>query len=586
MEKSSDAEKDYNRMREFASKPGFQFSYRHALRTVYALKELEKEEKTQKDTILNSFGEEAGFLSVFSISYPFYRFVRRSEMHRRKDWYSNQLKELGYLILLDLFHPEKATPSEAEKKTNKAKNDELVPIQNFSRIRSNNPEVFFAPTKLPVAGSKGRKRHQDKRLSYFSTVFSELPKAEELDHETVCLLELALTAAVNSTFTPEESDQMKELMVGLRMVDPDDILGLETFWQVTKHSIKIMTENYGQPTQNAWLIPHVKKGSSVVEGIYQLVDTAIALRWYRTIKSERRRKNLHKERHPLRYPREDAKVAVGANLRWFNDPVQVTDLVFRGAAAYSHIGELNIALSLYEECLRQVPMDSQDLGLCYHNMGIAYRDFGKPKKYLGCLMKALHTFESVGDFDVGITWAHIAEAYHLLGDQRKREAAKVKSKEILLRPSLSKYRQSQAFLLVADCAAFTNDGPWEKEALKLGFDASVAADNLDLAAYYIQRQSDLEHGRNTLLAEREPGKLKRPLRFNGLRNHRIMLQSVRGREVSARTKITAIQQASLNDCCAQTPPVVLQQWSDSNSCARKPNWLSLLTLRQSSKKQK
>ena len=517
MEKSSDAEKYYNQMREFTSKPNLQFWYRHALRTVYALKELGEEEKPQRDTILKCFGQEAGFLSNFSMFYPVYRFVRRNEMHRRKNWYNNQLRELGYLILLDLFHPEKATPSEAEKKTNHAINDEWVSIQNFNRIRSNYPEIFFAPPSLPINKRKERKRHHDKRLSYYSTVFSELPKAEELDRETACLLELALTAAANATMTTEENDQLKELMAGLRMVDPDDILGLETFWKVTKHSLKIMTQKYGQPTKNAWLISHVKKGSSVIEGIYQLVDTAIALRWYQTIKSERRRKTLHKERHPLRYSTEDAKIAVGANLRWFNDPVQVTDLVFRGAAAFSHIGKLNIALSLYEECLRQVPMDAQDLGLCYHNMGIAYRDLGNPRKYLVSLMKALHNFERVGDFDVGITWAHIAEAYYLLGYQQKHEAAKVKSKETLLRPSLSKYRQSQAFLLVADCAALTDDRPWEKQALKLGFDASVAADNLDLAAYYIQRQSDFEHGRNTLLAELEPGKIKRPPVFQWLR---------------------------------------------------------------------
>jgi tetratricopeptide (TPR) repeat protein len=522
MNKDEEAEKQSEsaRVREFVLKPGFQMDYRHALYAVYMLKKLPKEAHDQKAAILTEFGQEESFLSIFSLFYPFYRFVRKSEMERRKKWYWNQIREIGYLILLDLLHPEKAMPSEAERKPkqpprNSANgSDEWVPIRNFSRIRSNHPELFFAASKLQSTPLKGRKRRTDKRFSRYSTIFSEMPHdADELDKEDVWTLQMAKTAAAARSMSPQEIDSRKELTAGLRMVDPEDMLGLERFWELEMRSLEIITSIYGQPSQNAWLLPHLKKRSTVIDCIYQLVDKAIALRWYRTIKSKRKKEQLFREKHPLRYSKEDARRAVEANLRWFEDPIQVVDLIFRGANAYSQIGMFGVALNLYKECLKQVPMEPKDLGLCYHNTGIAYRDMKVPRKYLGYLKRALAVFKELGPFDVGITWAHIAEAYHLLGNQRKFESAKSQSKKILLSSNLNGHQQAEAFLLMADCAAVVRDTAWEKEALALGLDAAVKADNLEFASYYIQRSTDLEQGRNTLIAEKEPGKLKRPPMF-------------------------------------------------------------------------
>jgi hypothetical protein len=132
---------------------------------------------------------------------------------------------------------------------------------------------------------------------------------------------------------------------------------------------------------------------------------------------------------------------------------------------------------------------------------------------LGYLKKTLAVFKELGPFDVGITWAHIAEAYHLLGNQSKFENAKRQSKRILSSASLNSHQLAEAFLLVADCAARVRDTAWEKETLVLGLDAAMKDDNLEFASYYIQRSTDLEQGRNTLIAEQELGKLKRPPTF-------------------------------------------------------------------------
>jgi len=512
-ENSADmTEKENNKVRGFLLKPGFQLEYRHALSTVYALKELPKEANKQRTDVLTKFGQETSFLSIFSLFYEIYRYVRKIEMQRRKEWYWNQIEKLGYLILLDLFHPEKATPTEAEKKSNKKQNNSAT---NFSRVRSSYPELFFAASKAQLQSlQKGRKRRTDKRLSRYSTVFSEIPRVdEECDRETAQALLMAETAAAFSTMSPQEIENRKELTAGFRMVDPDDMVGLQEFWKMQTLSLEVITSNYGQPTQNAWLIQHIKKGSILIESIYQLVDKAVALKWYRTIKSERRKAELFKEKHPPRYSKEDAKIAIEANLKWFCNPIKVVDLAFRGANAYSQIGRIDISLILYKECLEQIPMDSKDKGLCYHNIAITYRDLKKPRKYLGYLKKALRVFEELGPFDVGITYANIAEAYHLMGNYQEFEKAKKNSMKILASTSLSDKQRASAFLQVADCATIIRDFAWENEALKLGLTASDKAENPYAVSYFIQRLTDLEQGKNTLLAEREPGKLKRPSVF-------------------------------------------------------------------------
>jgi hypothetical protein len=141
-----------------------------------------------------------------------------------------------------------------------------------------------------------------------------------------------------------------------------------------------------------------------------------------------------------------------------------------------------------------------------------------PRRYLGYLKMALDAFKGVGPIDVGITSAHIAEAYYLLHKNRKFEDAKLESEKILSSIGLNDFRLAQAYLLVADCAARIRNAQWEKEALASGFKIASRLENLDFASYYIQRQSDLEHGRNTLLAEMEPGRLKRPPMFGWYRD--------------------------------------------------------------------
>ena len=506
-----DAEKEKAEMVAFIQRPGFQLDFRHKLYTVYKLKEYPAEDQEKRNYILAKFAHEQNFLFDYPLVYDYYRFVKKKML--KKEWYWNQVRELGYLILLDLLHPDKATPTEAAKApkpspSDSNSSDEWVFIQNFQRTRRNYPELFFTSQK-DGRSFRRQKRRLDKRFTRYSTVFSEMPLVDESDIAAVTELMMVQQLAILSH--REKIENIQEFAACLRMVDPDDLICLEKFWEIEKRSLEIITSKYGQPSHNKWLISHIKRGTRFIEAIYQLIDLAVALRWFQTIKSQRKREKLFREKHPLRYSKEDAKRAVELNLKWFGDSVQVFELISRGASAYTHMGKFNVALYLYDECLKQISLEKEDLGLCYHNIAWVHRQRGKKRRYLGYLQKALKVFESIqSSFDEGITWAYIAEAYFLLGNKQKFEDAVQKSKNSISSGNLIDLKLAEAYLCVADCAMRIMDRAWEKEAVISGFRAASKLEDTYFSDYLWQRLTDLEAGRITFIEEQKPGKLKRP----------------------------------------------------------------------------
>jgi len=496
-----DVAQEHEKVREFVQKPGYQMQLRHALYTTQKLQQLNKREKRAEAI---RFANESHFLLRRTIDPGFYRFVKKSEL-KRKNWYWNQVREIGYLILLDVLHPEKATPTRAARKpkpTSDSLLDSWVTERHLRRVRRNYPELFFTP---PM---KTGKRIKDKREIRYSTIFSDMSDVDESDWRaaTEILAPLYLGRLPYGGIIHET----RTLHAALRMVDPEDIVGLERFWELQKASLKIIVHRFGHATQEEWLIRHISEGSVVLEAIYQLVDDAVALRWYRTMKSEAKKSSLLRENHPLSYSREEAKTAVEQTFKWCTDPVTAVDLVWRGAGAYSQIGKHKVALWLYEECLQQ-PIEEEDRGLCLHNMAWTYRVMGKPRKYLIWLNKALATFEDLkSPFNTGITWAFIAEAYHLLKKPQKYNEAIQRSKSILSQSNLEDAKLAQAYLDVADCAMRTGNRAWEREAVMSGFKAASKLEDIEYALYYNQRLTDLNAGKSTLSAEMEPGKLRRP----------------------------------------------------------------------------
>lgn len=491
---------------EFFRRPAYQMTYRHALYAARNLKRMQNFE--QKKAEAKKFARDESFLFRFSHDYFFYRAVRKKEM--RKKWYWNQIREIGYLILLDLLHPENAFPTKSEKKPKKPANaanslpSDWLKDRQLRRIRKNYPEVFFIPLN-------SKQNKNDQRLIRYSTIFNNMPLENDEDWPTA----LQLLAAQDTARSPwiEQIEKVRETVAGLRMVDPDDIAGLEKFWAMEIRSLEIITANFQQSTDHKWLVPLIKERTSIVDYMYQFIDKAVALRWFRTIKSEEKKERLLRQKYPIRYSKEDARRAVELTFRWFEDSVKATDLVFRGACAYGFMGKLEIERSLYKECLKQ-PLELKDKGLCCHNIACTYRMMGKPRKYLGWLEKALPVFQEIeSQFDAGITWAYIAEACYIKGNRQKYDNAKIVSKSILSASNLTDLQLAEAYLCVADCAMRIGDRAWEREAVVSGFLAASELEDLYTATYFSQRLGDLDAGKRTFEAEQETGKLKRPSIF-------------------------------------------------------------------------
>ena len=100
MNENIDVTQKNAKVEEFLRRPGYQMNFRHALYTVYRLKKLT--EKKERKPELARFASESHFLLRRTLDPGLYRFVKKEMMNR--EWYWRQVKELGYLILLDVLH--------------------------------------------------------------------------------------------------------------------------------------------------------------------------------------------------------------------------------------------------------------------------------------------------------------------------------------------------------------------------------------------------------------------------------------------------------------------------------------------------
>lgn len=437
----------------------------------------------------------------------FYRWVKKEL--KKTSWVQLHIKELGYLILLDILHPDLASMKNASRTKKMYNGNGKKPITSRHRrrfLREYYPEIFFTPP------NNLKNKSYDKRESFFKSIFTEIPTMDKDLKEAVDEL-LYLDDLTMHNKIPNLED-IWEIHSGLRMVEPEDILAIREFWKNIKFSLEAILNEFGSPPEEGkWLVDIIRERRMGLETFYRLVENAVALRWFRKKAEKKREKLLHKS-FPLRYTKEDAANAVSENLEWFKDPVQVFDLINRGASAYLIIGFPKVSVNLYNECLKQIELEKKDIGLCYHNIANCYRHMNKPKKALSEIKKAMKIWEELkSQFDIGITLAYFAEYYFLLGKQNLSDKSFKKSLYIITKSGLSSEEQARAILYIADCAARAQNEDWERKALELGMDTAKPMKDASLFLYYSQRLNDLTMGKNTVLAEQEPGKLKHPPEF-------------------------------------------------------------------------
>jgi hypothetical protein len=510
----TESESEEARIDEFVSRPSFQLTFRHALCAAHKMKEASN--PNELIAILFQFVNERGFLFKYSMDYGFFRTVKKNEAKTALYW--NKLRELSYLVLLDLLHPDKATPSNAEKKlkqvqtkTNGFENS-WVPIKNFQRIRRTYPEVFFNPNKLTSNSKSYKRRHPDRRPKRYSTIFSEMPNVNKTDRNQAFLLMMLEDIAVFSKL--EDLRDREEFISNLWIVDPEDLASREKFFELLKHCLEVITGNYGQPTANLWLIPHIKNRwqTKIVVALYHYIDTAIALRIAKTIKSNDKIWRLASEKYEIHYSSEDAKKTVDLLVKLTDNPIEILNAVFNGAMSYALMGNYEAALCLYSECFKKTRVDGKLLGLYYRNLGGIYREKKMYKKSIGYIEKALDIYKKLkSPYDEAITWSCIALPYFQIGKKQEFTKAVLQSKKLLLSANENESELAKAFLWFADCARNIGDREWERESVIFGFRSGAKVDDAEYADYFWHRLTILNGRYQHLTEEQMIRKLKRPL---------------------------------------------------------------------------
>jgi hypothetical protein len=476
---------------EFIQKPGMRMDFRRALYSAEKLKEVDPNDTEARKKILANYAYESNFLLNREVDFGFYRYVRKRELSR-KNWFNNQLREIGYLVLLDLLHPEKAMPYKAADKSTKnmaplSLQDKWQSDRNLRRVRKDHPEIFFNPL---MVYKKGRGK-QSKKERRYSTTFSDMSEIGELEGAVALEMQLVQDAAR----LPYEAmvDRIHYSTAALRLVESTDITCLKRFWEYQKASLQIITNKYGQAKENQWLIPHIEHGGSLLEIFFTLIENSIALKWYRTIKSATIKEQLLKRKYPIKYSKKDAEEAIKANIRWIKNPVKIADYAFKAGDTFSALKQYDSAIYIHEECLKMPNIQPIDKGLCLHNIACNYRLKNKPKKFLSYLKKSLAVFEEAKDaFDVGMEWSFIAKAYHFQDDKEKEQHAVAKSKTAIEESNISDFQKMKAYLWIVDEASEIKDRKWENYAIEKAFKSASELENPKYAdalmdvTYYVE----------------------------------------------------------------------------------------------------
>lgn len=480
-------------------KPGLSFDFRHAQ---YAASEILILKGKARKKRLTQYGNETNFLTNRSLEYGFYRFIKR-EM-KQDTWVKRHKTELAFFILLDLLYPEHAhlkgsreEPFDLPEDLRIFLEQRLSTRQSRRILRDEYPELFFSPPK------KIRKKLDDDRFNPFTSVFSILPIDDS--PESAAAMQLLTVQQLAFMKYQDFIDEKREIGAHLRMVDPDDLEDLHEFIEITNPVIQLLTMTFGPVEEERvkW-IKIFKEGIGGFDAFHSLIESAIALRWYRNIKSDTKQNAILRKHYPLRLSQKEIIKIIDWNTRWFNDPVTVCDLIHRGASGYMYSGEFNIAKSLYQECLDKVPLEDLDKGLCHHNLAWLYKLSNNPKLYLKKLKESLRIFQNINRaFDIAISYAYMADAYFILNSFKKSNEAKKKAIDTINNSQLSDYEYTNAYLHFAGCANYIGDKTWEYESLLQGLEYSSKLEDNEYFIYINQYLLDLHAGRDPQKMKKE-----------------------------------------------------------------------------------
>jgi len=498
--KDDELKEDDEKFYTFLTRPGLH----KLLYERYVIKKMETLKPAEQEELKLQLGHEALF-DIHTTCFPgFLRYVRKQV--RKIKWYQTQIETLAYLITLDLLYGKKATLKKAKEISKLDINKSTL---KYERVTERTRRRFFEyyPELLSKPLRDVMHDLNDKRETQFNSIFTA-PSIGQMDPKILAFMPIPL----------DEYDikfiQLKLRMMPLhaeyRMIEPYDTEELIKFHNYIKTILPEIIENQGPPEkENQWIKNHLERGTTLTENVYQTIMLSVLGRWFRKKQPSAREKLLHKK-HPLRYSDTDARNAVKYTKEWIQDSTRSFDIILHGVSGLNNFKKPEAGIWLYQECLKQLELEPEDLGLCYHNLAIQYMSLNQPRKFKITLMKAMNVWEEAeSQYDIAVTWAFLAHAYYLEGNLPRVKQVKEKSMSILGHLNENDYRLSWGYIHLADCARWNHDIKWEIQALSKGFEYASNYENDSFFDYYNGRLIAINQGKDPFQLERM-GLLRRP----------------------------------------------------------------------------
>jgi len=453
---------------------------------------------------IKGYSMERFFIYRLNVDHTFFQFIQQKV--QSLDWVEKHLVELSQFMVLDFFFPEKSTM--------KVINDLFKVTTGRHRrriVKEEYPEIFFTPPnwyKMDV---------DDKRESSFKSIF--YPLSDPIPQELLKKYEMLITLDPYFLIDTGLYQNLIKMNYNLRLANPNDVKVLPWYWKELRKITTIIQEKMGGiKTEKKWLYEAIMNGSTHVELLYQLFMSAIYVRFFRKRKYEQREKMIKKKYPFLKYNGIEKDI-VKYNKAWLKNDSKIFNVLSRTSPALITVGEFKLGVKILEECVDQLDLDDIDTALCYHNIGDTYRQAKKPRKLLIFMKKALEIWERRNsNEDQGLTWGYIAEAYHYLGNEDKRDYSIERSFELLKMENPNTDQYPKHYLHLANIAFRIDNINFQRKALEEGIDISMKNENHEYFIYFNQRLLDINMGKDPALAELEPGKIKQPEEFLTINN--------------------------------------------------------------------
>jgi len=358
----------------------------------------------------------------------------------------------------DELYAEPESSGETEKEWQKRKKGRPSYKTLFRYMNEYYPELIARPIRFT------RKLPDDRRTPYETPLSSEEADAVQRDVE-----EMMGWASVG--LGPEHLlmiDLYIPIAKQIQIVEPVDIMKFLTYARDAREVALDVIQDLSQETpetdkiRDYWFVRHLLMGGIVVDVLFEQLRWLTQIRWFRERPKERQLEILSLKCQ-LTYTQKDAETAIRERRKWHRDDGFLFGEVIRVVQSFNFYSRVDAGIMLLQECLKQLTLPDDDIGLLHHNLAMQFRLGNNIPLMRIHLQKSAEFYEKSGYYGAqAVEYGYLAETS---SDEAERDSYKKKAEDLM-----EKLRDSRElayyYLHLADCADRYGDIQWEKQLLE------------------------------------------------------------------------------------------------------------------------